>query len=94
MKAYVNMSDQAVEERNERALEDLIQNIKWGDKPRPFDLVDFLAEQDDLPELVFRARQERSWSTFDGWIESRLRLKLRNSQWVEDRASEMAMEDQ
>ena len=93
MKAYVNMSDYAVNERNKKALDDLVWRVMENEDGRPFDLVDFLAEQTDCPELMTRAvlTNTVSW-TYDE-IERRLRKKLEDSEAVQDRAQEMARED-
>ena len=96
MKSYINMSDYSVEERNKRALDDLVWRVMENEKGRPFDLVDFLAEQKDLAELVsgpIIRGSERAWYDLMNVIESRLLAYLEDSKWVEDRAIEMAQED-
>ena len=94
MKAYVNMSEYSVEERNKRALDDLVWRVMENEEGRPFDLVDFLAEQGDLSQT---AAEAVITGEFTGWrdrIESRLRAKLEGSEAVERRAEEMATEDE
>lgn len=96
MKAYINMSDQAVEERNKRALDDLVWRVMENEEGRPFDLVDFLAEQKDLAEIVsmtFHANTENPIANWFWRIESRLRSRLEDSDEVAERAAEMAREE-
>ena len=94
MKAYVNMSDYAVNERNKRALDDLVWRVMENEEGRPFDLVDFLAEQESLPSMVMQARYEKDWGLFDAWLEALLRLELEDSEAVQDRAEEMSREEE
>lgn len=93
MKAYVNMSDYWVNERNKRALDDLVWRVMENEKGRPFDLVDFIAEQKDLAELVSEQVLAHNISLFYEAIESRLRAKLEGSEAVERRAEEIATEE-
>lgn len=96
MKAYVNMSDYSVEERNKRALSDLVWRVMENETGRPFDLVDFLAEQKDLAEIIsmtFHATTENPIANWMWRIESRLRAKLEGSEAVERRAEELAQEE-
>ena len=92
MKAYVNMSDYAVNERNKKALDDLVWRVMENEEGRPFDLVDFLAEQKDLAEIVAETICGEHM-TLMSTIESRLRLKLEDSEAVQDRAEEMSREE-
>lgn len=93
MKSYVNMSDYSVNERNKRALDDLVWRVMENEDGRPFDLVDFLAEQKDLAEMAAQALQTSIGNMFYTHIESRLRKKLEDSEAVEVRAAEMAGEE-
>ena len=93
MKAYINMSDYAVNERNKKALDDLVWRVMENEEGRPFDLVDFLRDQKDLPELLSQQQTLNTWGDFWTTIESRLRKKLEDSEAVQDRAEEMSREE-
>ena len=85
--------DRDAEAFKKDALDDLVWRVMENEEGRPFDLVDFLAEQDDLYELAASSMVQRGWTTFEDVIESRLRAKLEDSEAVQDKAEEMAREE-
>lgn len=84
------MNDRNYEMFKDKATDDLVWRVMENEEGRPFDLVDFLAEQKDLPELMTRQVLTATFSWTYDEIEKRLRAKLADSEAVEERAAEMA----
>ena len=90
------MNDRNYEAFKGKALDDLVWRIMENEEGRPFDLVDFLAEQKDIDlaeELAYLIRNPGEIMREYDQIESRLRAKLEDSEAVEERAAEMAAEE-
>ena len=77
------------------ALDDLVWRVMENEKGRPFDLYDFLEEQDDLHLLLGNAvirSSDQGWLDLRDVIEERLRSKLEDSEALEERAAALAQD--